>query len=167
MVIGKDNTIYGVFRLNTFPFTGYGIMAKLSNDGTKFDLVGDTTASSLIDFPIGVTKFTIRYDTVTGKYLSIGNITVNETCSYQRNVLALVSSDNLYDWTIEEVLLVDRTVMNEYVSISQHAFQYVDWVFDGNDIIMAVREAQDDADCFHNNNYLTFYRIENYKELVG
>jgi hypothetical protein len=63
-------------------------------------------------------------------------------------------------WTVRCVLLqhVDRTV---------HGFQYVDWLFDGDDIIAACRTAYDDdgtgAHSFHDANFLTFHRIANFR----
>ena len=51
---------------------------------------------------------------------------------------------------------------------AKHGFQYVDWLFDGADIIAACRTAFDDdeggAHNFHDANYLTFHRIANFRE---
>ena len=49
----------------------------------------------------------------------------------------MTSSPDLTHWTVRCVLLqhVDRAV---------HGFQYVDWLFDGDDIIAACRTAFDD-----------------------
>ena len=56
------------------------------------------------------------------------------------------------------------------VVFGNHAFQYVDWLFEGKDIILVSRTAFDDeeggADNYHNANYLTFYRISNYKSIL-
>ena len=85
----------------------------------------------------------------------------------ERNYSALISSDDLINWEIEELLLCDRSVINYYLSVSVHAFQYVDWIFDGDDILLVVREAMEDAANFHDSNYMTFYRIENYRQYLN
>lgn len=51
---------------------------------------------------------------------------------------------------------------------SYHAFQYVDWMFDADDIIFVSRTAfginDDRAENAHNANYLTIHRIHNFKD---
>lgn len=52
-------------------------------------------------------------------------------------------------------------------SASFHAFQYVDWQFDGDDLIAVSRTDFDDglggADNYHDANFITFYRIPNFR----
>ena len=49
-----------------------------------------------------------------------------------------------------------------------HGFQYADWLFDGDDIVFVSRTAFDDSEGgaadYHNANYLTFHRIENFRQ---
>ena len=51
----------------------------------------------------------------------------------------------------------------------KHAFQYIDWLFDGDDIVAVSRTAFDDDEggaCdFHNANYLTFHRFRGFRSL--
>ena len=51
--------------------------------------------------------------------------------------------------------------------VAKHGFQYVDWLFDGPDIIAACRTAYDDgqggAHNAHDANYLTFHRISSFR----
>jgi hypothetical protein len=50
-----------------------------------------------------------------------------------------------------------------------HAWQYVDWQFEGEDLVFVSRTAFDDglggAHSAHDANYLTFHRIEAYRTL--
>ena len=85
---------------------------------------------------------------------------------YQRNYCGLAISKDLINWELKEILLCDRELFNEQLSVAQHAFQYVDWIFDGDDILFVVRESTEDAKNFHDSNNLTFYRISNYSEIV-
>ena len=54
--------------------------------------------------------------------------------------------------------------------VEKHAFQYLDWQFDGADLIAVSRTAFDDdgggADNQHNANYLTFHRVRNFRALT-
>ena len=81
-------------------------------------------------------------------------------------MLSLAVSDDLIHWRLCKTVLIDRSVMNDYISMTRHGFQYVDWTIDGNDLLFVVREAMGDSENYHNANYLTFYRLENYQELI-
>ena len=45
-------------------------------------------------------------------------------------------------------------------------FQYVDFEFEGDDLIYLCRTAINDAHSFHDSNYQTFHRIKNFRELA-
>jgi hypothetical protein len=83
-----------------------------------------------------------------------------------RNVLCLAASEDLIHWKMLDILLVDREIMNPVCSAKCHAFQYVEWVFDGADILYVVREATGYTNCFHDVRFVTFYRLKNYADLV-
>jgi hypothetical protein len=80
-----------------------------------------------------------------------------------RNTLALVNSADLRKWEIRCVLL-------HHPDADKHAFQYVDWQFDGNDIVAVSRTAWDDdaggAHNFHDANFMTFHRVRNFRKLT-
>jgi hypothetical protein len=116
--------------------------------------------SSFITFPGGGKKFTIRFDARTQRYWSITNAVPQDLGSKNpervRNTLALTSSSDLRNWRVERVLLQNADAL-------KHGFQYVDWQFDGNDIIAVVRMAFDDAEggahSQHDSNYIAFMRF--------
>ncbi len=112
-----------------------------------------------VPFPGGGTKFTIRRDPRSGKYLALVN--PQEGPGLYRNILALSVSEDLRSWRIARELLRHHDAVN-------HAFQYVDWDFDGEDIVYASRTAYDDgeggAHRAHDANYLTFHRIEGFHD---
>ncbi len=138
---------------------------KVSADGTTqsstFPAVGNK-----VDFPTSRTKFSCVYDEISGKYMALTSICNYTPCDRQRNILALVVSDDLYNWEIAEYILVERELINPIYSIFKHAYQYVDFKIDGDDIVMVVREAAGESNCYHDGNYCTFYRIENFRELL-
>jgi hypothetical protein len=108
--------------------------------------------------PGGGAKFTIRYDKQTARYWSIVN-KQTEPAAY-RNHLVLVSSSDLRDWRVEAPLLY-------HADTQAHAWQYVDWQFEGDDMVFVSRTAFDDglsgAQSAHDANYFTFHRILDFR----
>ena len=121
----------------------------------------------MINLPTGSDLFHIEYDAASGYYISLINIKTTDHRPYQRNVLALAVSKDLKNWEVVTTLLVDRTMMNEYISMMLHGFQYVNFAIDGDDLVYVVREAMDDSANYHDNNYFTFYRLENFRSYFG
>lgn len=139
-------------------------LMQTKNDGKElsFDI------QSFYPMPGAAKKFVILYDNVSKRYLSLVNEVPEEwkdaTPSSVRNQLTLISSDDLRHWTKHAVLL-------QHPDRQNHAFQYISWLFDGNDIIFVSRTAYDDkAGGAHNNhdaNYMTFHRIHDFRSLLS
>lgn len=72
----------------------------------------------------------------------------------------LCSSPDLRKWTVEKEVISSN---NSFF----HGFQYVDWVFDGDDIIAVSRTAFPETRGLpnrqHDANFLTFHRIPNFR----
>ena len=144
---------------------GRACVVNISNEGKVSDFNHNT---GFIDFPGGTKKFSIRYDEKTGKYISLANYIPEEFYGFvpakTRNTLALVSSDDLVSWEVYEILLQNPDV--EHVG-----FQYVGWLFEGDDIISVIRTAFQDkygmhANNQHDANHMVFYRIENFRKYL-
>lgn len=143
---------------------GKAAIVRISDDGRNaaFD-----PTDGFIDFPGGAKKFTIRFDSRTERYWSLSNWVpprhAHEAAGGTRNTLALVSSANLRRWTINCLLL-------HHPDRARHGFQYPDWLFDGDDIVAAIRTAYDDglggAHNAHDANFLTFHRFANFRNLT-
>lgn len=118
---------------------------------------GTTTSfnqtTGIIPFQGGGSMFQVRYDATTKKYWTLAND--QSPASNNRSILNLNSSTDLVNWTTEGTILQDSDTESV-------GFQYVDWRFDGSDIVAAIRTAYSGADNFHDSNYLTFRRIRNY-----
>jgi hypothetical protein len=127
-------------------------IVRISDDGktVSFDPERD-----FIDFPGGRAKFTIRFDPATQRYWSLVNKQTNPPA--YRNTLALTSSADLRQWKVESILL-------RHPDSKHHAFQYVDWLFEGKDIIAVSRTAWDGSHNAHDANHFTFHRIRNFRE---
>ena len=77
-------------------------------------------------------------------------------------MLVLAASSNLDDWVVLERLLVDDTGLAPQDSVRYTGFHYVDWIFDGADILYVPRTGYRGADSFHNANRVTYKVIEGY-----
>ena len=161
VVKGPDETIWIIARFAM----NKAFLMRLNEDGTIVAARGSNKASE-IDFPSTPAKFTIRYDEITQQYIGIANTQFDINCEGQRNYATLVASQDLVNWEVKEVLLCDREIYHPTLSVAQHAFQYIDWIFDREDILFVVRESVEDAANFHDSNYLTFYRISNYRKYL-
>ena len=103
--------------------------------------------------------FTVRRDDA-GQYWSLTNPVLEHHAAEHpgkvRNALALASSDDLRQWEMRGLIL-------HHPDIDFHGFQYVDWLIDGDDLLVASRTAFDDglggAHNQHDANYLTFHRV--------
>jgi hypothetical protein len=138
-------------------------IVRVSDDGRKatFDPGHD-----IIQFPGGATKFTIRHDPKTSLYWTLSNYTPefhrDLRAASTRNTLALASSPELRNWRV-------RCIVLYHPDANDHAFQYADWQFEGDDLLVASRTAYDDglggAHRFHDANFLTFHRITDFRAL--
>ena len=143
---------------------GKATIIRISKDGKRatFDPERD-----FIDFPGGAKKFTIRFDPRTKLYWSLTNVVQDQDraghgkASMIRNTQALVCSPDLRKWEVRSIVL-------HHPDTAKHAFQYVDWLFEGEDLIAVSRTAYDDgvggAHRQHDANYITFHRIPRFRE---
>ena len=70
-----------------------------------------------------------------------------------------MASDDLYNWRVAEDLLDYSAEDSKRIG-----FQYVDFLFDGDDLVYLCRTAINGANDFHNSNYITFHRIKNFRK---
>lgn len=160
-VAAPDGNVVNVLRVDDLQYPEHAAIVRISGDG-KTAAFDPTTG--FIPFPGGSKKFTIRYDPVSRRYWSLVNDVPPALRSHApgatRNTVALSSSSDLFHWETRATLL-------RHPDTEKHAFQYLDWQFDGNDIIAVSRTAYDDAaggaHTYHDANYLTFHRIAGFR----
>jgi hypothetical protein len=162
-VVTPQGRIVTVLRVDSPLDDERAAIVEISADGRRasFD-----PATGFISFPGGAKKFSIRADPRGGGYWALTNDVPparrRGLPSKTRNTLALTHSRDLYDWQVRAVLL-------EHPDPERHGFQYVDWLYDGDDLIALVRTAFDDgqggAHNQHDANYLTFHRFAKFREL--
>lgn len=163
-VLMADGTVRNVLRIDSFPYYGGAASFAVSPDGTT-QTYDKNHPLALINLPTGGDLFHIEYDKVSGYYISLINTKTTDHRPYQRNVLALAVSKDMEDWEVVTNLLTDRSVTEAYISMAMRGFQYVSFCFDGEDLLFAVREAGENADNYHDNDLLTFYRLADFRAL--
>jgi hypothetical protein len=112
-------------------------------------------------------KVLIRWDEPSQRYWALSNPVLPKYADRKsgevRNTLALFCSPDLCEWTMRCILL-------HHPDPVFHAFQYPDWVVDGDDMLVATRTAYDDgqggAHRAHDANFLTFHRFQNFRRLT-
>ncbi len=160
----KNKQLLNILRVGTKSGAGeeHCARVKVSSNGKSISF---DPKKGFMPFPGGAKKFTIRYDERTGKYWTLVNNTEPEKLVIKndktRNTLSLCSSEDLLTWKVE------RTII-QHPDIYYHGVQYVDWQFDGEDIIAVIRTAWEDeqgnAHNQHDSNYILFRRIERFAE---
>eukprot|EP01084_Bolivina_argentea_P007426 13943_1 len=174
-VLAKDGVVREVLRFdgkdrskNGYSILNHAIIMKL-------DIIHNVLVfDKFISLPGGHTKFVIHYDEISNKYISLtNNGTCNGnpsiSCSDPRNILTLISSDDLYNWKINKLLLYDDTGFNAEVSRQYTGFHYVDWHFDDNNnenIIYMIRTGYRGANSYHNSNRITFKILNNFRQYL-
>ena len=186
-VLSPNGEIWNILRMNSEPLADKAAIVKVQPGGER---VSFGPADGFIDLPGGMTKFTIRRDPASGLYVTLSNPAAGSTGSrgrdlhlpagapadvrklfepihgsaYQRNVLALCTSRDLRQWTVDRILLTDDSPLTAEASRRLTGFQYVDWQFDGADILYLVRTAYDGANNCHDSNRITFHRLAAWRE---
>ena len=162
-VVTRDGDLLDILRVDTTGYPEKAAAVHISRDGrtATFD-----PARDFCDFPGGAKKFSIRYDAQSKLYWSLASIVPPQFQGKGkpggvRNTLALICSPDLTNWTVRRILL-------QHADTKKHGFQYVDWLFEGDDIIAVCRTAYDDeqggAHNFHDANFLTFHRVACFRD---
>ncbi len=173
-IVAPDGELVDVLRVHDKgSFDEKAAIVRISKDGkmASFD-----PSKDFILFPGGSKKFVIRYDEKSKKYWSLVNYVPEEVKSeairlpkikfstHIRNTLALCSSTDLVNWQINQIVL-------QHTDVLKHAFQYADWMIVGKDIVFVSRTAFDDglggAANNHNNNFITFHQIKNFRKMTS
>ena len=163
-VVTPAGELVDVLRVQTKSPDEKAAIVRISSDGKQAAFDPQT---GFVPFPGGAKKFTIRFDPQSKLYWSLASIVHSKHRAANpggiRNTLALTCSPNLTDWTIRCVLLY-------HPDVAKHGFQYVDWLFEGDDLIAACRTAYDDglggAHNNHDANFLTFHRFARFRQLT-
>lgn len=159
-----DGRIVNILRVHYLPTGGKAAVVEVSDDGkqSRFD-----PHTGFIDCPGGCKKLNIRFDPVSKRYWNVSNWIPpwdeGGNPERTRNTMALSCSEDLDHWSV-------KTIVVYHPDLAEHGFQYIDWVFDGDDIAALSRTACDDglggAHNQHDANFITFHRIAGFRGLT-
>lgn len=159
-VVAPDGQLYNLLRYQTIdcqPEYGRAILLQADPGRPAAQL----RFAAVIDFPGNLSKFKVDYDPQTKRYYALVSRVTSDFIR-QRNVLSLTSSPDLIHWRIERDIL--NYMDNGWPEpVDKVGFQYVDWIFDGPDLLALSRTALNGAFNYHNANALTFHRIRNFR----
>lgn len=161
-VVTPSGDLVNILRVDYRTPREKAALVRISADGRTATF---NPQADFIDFPGGCKKFTIRFDPSSKHYWTLANLL---PAGYQgtnpgmvRNTLGLLRSADLRHWEVRATLL-------HHPDQKKHAFQYVDWLFAGTDLLALSRTAYEDglggAHNQHDANFLTFHRFGNFRD---
>lgn len=186
IVVAPDGSLRNILRVESHPAIGAPFALPASNARIpRFEVAAALRVSAdgrtvefdptrdYVHFIGSEAKFTVRFDPVSRRYWSLGSKITNPHSGYawlytphhQRNVLALTSAADLRTW--EERCRVLRFREGQVVTKAEArvGFQYVDWQFDGDDLVAVSRTAWNGLN-YHDANFITFHRLRNFRTLT-
>lgn len=135
-------------------------------------LVGNNLVfETYVSGPFGTSKFVVRQHNGSGAYYALSTDVTPEAAAAgligARNHLVLATSADLRVWRTCTTVLEDDTGFVANDSVKYTGFEYPDWIFDGSDIIVAVRTAYRGAVSSGSSNRLTTKRVEGFASLCS
>ena len=162
LVVGKDGKLYSVMRYDmTKTVQRYGLVLRyrVNTEDPEAPLEYDRA----IKLPGNHSKFQIRYDAVSDKYFSIiSRITTPEGVG-RRNLVSLMVSDDMLKWDLvcDLIDVRDKDPLGRKVG-----YQYIDFFYEGDDILYLCRTGDNNAANMHDTNYMTFHRVAGFRSLL-
>ena len=153
LTVAPDGNLYNIMRFGKY---ATALVYKVNTDDPDAPL----TYARCMDFPANYSKFMIKYDEVSEKYYSVATRIYDREKAGARNLLSLLASSDLKRWDVVCDLYDFREEDHKKVGL-----QYVDFFFEGEDLLYLCRTAINNANNFHDANYSTFHRIENFRNL--
>lgn len=172
VVATPDGKLYNILRASSRYTSQAAGMATVVNEN-KLEI---SIPYNLISFPGGGKKFTIRYDDRSRRYWTITNPSSRNVAGMSHNgIYASGITDDLVRNRLVLCYSTDLATWIQYKEIVSdpdpffHGFQYVDWMFDGEDLVAVCRMACPESRGLpvrqHDANFMTFFRIENFRTL--
>ena len=176
MVIGPDGKLYNLLRADCSTSSSQACLAPITaaTSGSFKYQIKISVDSNFITMAGGGKKFTVRYDEKSNLYWAITNPAHEKGANHAgyypsgvplslvRNKMVLCYSSDLKHW-------IQYKTIVENDDPWFHGFQYVDWQFDGEDIIAVSRTAVPEERGLpvrqHDANMMTFHRIKNFRNL--
>ena len=153
LTVAPDGKLYNIMRFGKY---ATALVYAVNTEDHDAPL----TYARCMNFPANYSKFMIKYDEVSKKYYSVATRVYDREKAGARNLLSLMASADLETWDVVTDLYDLRDEDHKKVGL-----QYVDFFFEGDDILYLCRTAINNANNFHDANYSTFHRIKNFRNL--
>ena len=158
-VVAPDGRLLNIMRYdtpNTVP--NYGLVLAFEIDTEKPE--SQLKYSHAIKLPGNMSKFMIKKDEKTGDYYTVISRITDAKKIRDRSLLSLMRSRDLESWE-----LVSDIFDYRHLDSAKNGFNYIAFEIEGDDIIFQSRTALNFARNYHDANYATFHRIENFRNL--
>ncbi len=168
----------GIFLMPNISDQPTSALLRCNAAGTSLTFNSDTDATAgddFVDLPGADKKFGVFYDSVSGLYFALTNPVLPEHGGYGgsvnedliRNAAALYSSPDLVNWTQRSIFLYSHNRGGVNGELGD-AFQYLQGVPDGNDLVIVARTSLKDGAYTpprgHDANLFTFHRLKNFRD---
>ena len=161
LTVAPDGKLYNIMRYDMTHLTpNYGLVIRYLVDAEHPE--APLQFDRAIPFPANHSKFEIKRDEKSGYYYTICDRITSSESSAHRTLLSLMRSRDTLSWELVTDLLDYR---KEDPTGKQIGFQYVDFLIEGDDILFVCRTAFNNANSYHNSNYITFHRINGFRDL--
>ncbi len=170
-----DGDIWLIARVDHIAKGNTGAYLRLSSDRKQieFDNVypAPENRTGFITAPWAApAKFHIVYDEKSGKYWMLANPycgppAKNRWHPYVRNVLALYSSTDMWNFVLVDRLLEDDQFSDWGQSNLRTGFQQPSFIISGNDLLYVSRTAYGTFNNYHDANMITFHKVADYQRM--
>lgn len=172
VVATPDGKLYNILRASS-SYTSLAAGRATIVDENTLEI---TAPDDLIRFPGGGKKFTIRYDEQSRRYWALTNPASSNVAGMTHN--GIYAGGITEDLVRNRLVLCYSTDLSTWIQYKEvvsdpdpffHGFQYVDWMFDGEDIVAVCRMACPESRGLpvrqHDANFMTFFRVKNFRTL--
>ncbi len=157
-VIGPDGCVYDILRMDPVGCDrskpiNKAVLTRLVDFDKPLEFV------SVITPAVGIRhKFYTRRDEQTGLYFMVHNEETERNIG-RRSIISLSVSSDLIEWR-KLTTLLDTT------PIPRTGVSYPSFIIDGDDLLYVSRSAFGKLKNEHDNNYVTFHRLKNFRNLL-
>ena len=160
-VVLPDGCVAMLYRIDplSMPYPQYNraMLVRSNPDNLEAPLKFDR----VIDMPCGIrNKFTVYKEPDGDCYFALCNKYTEDYSG--RGILNMAVSKDCIHW--EDVLTIADARADRESGMHQTAYSYPDFTFDGDDIVVFARTAENAPASQHDNNMMTFFRINNYRQ---
>lgn len=157
-VAGPDGNVYNILRIDPVncerkKAQNAAVLMKLKSLDEPLEFV------QMLDVKVGIRhKFYTLRDEKTGLYFMVHNEEMEKNIE-RRCIISLSVSEDLFTWR-------KLTTLLDCTEIPSAGYSYPSFCIDGDDLLYVSRSAFGKRKSEHDNNYVTFHRLENFRDLL-